>query len=113
MLFKPPAFLSLSGVGLSFVFNAYEGEHCQGNAKEGINVYDNTCDSNPGFTWRSYIPVAYGGHRQRAGFYGGGSCDALAGPWTDTYADGGGDYFKQGQCVTLSFAANAAGSRSA
>lgn len=108
---KSLAFLFLASTALSFDIRAFPDKDCAGQATE-INIYDNTCKGSVPKT-SSFQVLAYGAHRQRAGFYSDGSCNALGREWTDWWADGGSDTFKKGGCINLGFGAFSMGSRSA
>ncbi|GAD97689.1 conserved hypothetical protein [Paecilomyces variotii No. 5] len=92
----------LSSGALSFKIRAYNGEDCSGDATE-INIYDNTCKGSGVPKTLSFEVLAYGAHRQRAGFYSDGSCNALGREWVDWWADGGSNVFKKDRCINVGF----------
>ncbi|CAG8059018.1 unnamed protein product [Penicillium salamii] len=102
----------LSTGAMSFKVRAFTGADCSGDAKE-VNIYDNTCRGSGLPKTLSFRVLSYGAHRQRAGFYSDGSCNALGREWVDYWADGGSNVFKKGDCVNLGFGAYSMGSRSA
>lgn len=104
--------LCLSSGALSFKVRAFTDPGCKGDAKE-VNIYDNTCRGSGLPKTQSFRVLAYGAHRQRAGFYSDGSCNGLGRGWVDYWADGGSNVFKKDDCVDLGFGAYSMGSRSA
>ncbi|KAJ5458398.1 hypothetical protein N7475_009786 [Penicillium sp. IBT 31633x] len=107
---KTLAFFALSSGALGFKIRAFRDSDCSGESSE-INVWDNTCKGKAPKTL-SFEVLSYGAHRQRAGFYSDGSCNAFRG-WTDWWADGGSNVFKKGDCINVGFGAYSLGSRSA
>lgn len=115
---KPLAILALASTGFSYMIKIYEDPGCKGAMKE-VNVWDNTCATPNGAAgqagngYRSFEVTAYGANRQRAGFFGTATgCNALAGTWSDYWADGGDDTFKKDRCLDIGFTAWSFGSRS-
>lgn len=103
--------LCLGTGALSFKIRAFTGPDCSGSEKD-INIWDNTCRGSGLPKTVSFRVLEYGAHRQRAGFYSDGSCNALGREWIDWWADGGSDTFIKGHCVNLGFGAWSMGSRS-
>lgn len=89
------------------VFHAYSGFGCEGDVQENINVWDNTCADWMG-DFSSVRAVAPGGWAQRLSFI---TQDCLSGKIVAQYwADFGGDYWKEGVCITLEEKCSAASS---
>lgn len=108
---KTLTFFCLGSGALSFKIRAFREGDCSGESKE-INIWDNTCKGSGVPKTLSFEVLSYGAHRQRAGFYSDGSCNAVGREWVDYWADGGSNVFKKGECINLGFGAWSLGSRS-
>jgi hypothetical protein len=109
---KTLTFFCLGSGAFSFKIRAYREGDCSGESKE-INIWDNTCKDSGVPKTLSFEVLSYGAHRQRAGFYSDGSCNAIGREWVDYWADSRSNVFKKGKCITLGFGVYSLGSRSA